>query len=77
MSFPTVMGKPQTEILLDHFKLRESISALEARALYRIDSLSRRINDLEEQGHKFRREKKKDETRKRYVRYHYEGKRNA
>lgn len=73
MSFNTVGNKPQTALLLEHFKTKPSISGHEARGLYRIDSLPRRILDLEAQGHRFSKEAKKDPTGKRYTRYHYHG----
>ena len=73
MSFQTVLEKPQTEQLLDHFRSVKSISALEAQGMFLIRSLSRRINDLEAKGHKFFREQKRDTRGQRYVRYHYIG----
>lgn len=73
----TYLPRPasQLDLLLNHFShvSPPSISRLEASALYRIDSLSRRINDLEELGHKFERVMKHDNTGKRYVRYFYAG----
>ena len=77
MAFRPVGPKRQTDLLLDHFKVRPDISALEAQALFRIRSLARRINDLEAQGYKFRREMRKDSTGQRYVRYYYLGKQEA
>lgn len=74
MAFPTVGPRKQTDMLLDHFKVRPDISALEASAMFRIRSLSRRINDLEAQGHRFSRVTKKDTTGQRYVRYYHLGK---
>lgn len=73
MSFTIVGTKPQHELLLEHFKTKPSISGHEARGLYRIDSLPRRILDLEARGHRFSKEAKKDPTGKRYTRYHYLG----
>lgn len=67
------MKKTQLTTLMEHLRARGSISGLEARSIHRIDSLARRINDLEAKGHKFRRERRKDLTGKRYVRYFYEG----
>lgn len=74
MAFNTVGSKKQTEMLLEHFKVRPDISALEASAMFRIRSLSRRINDLEAKGHRFSRVSKKDTTGQRYVRYVHLGK---
>ena len=73
MVFKTLMQDTQTNLLLNHFKKRNSISAMEAAGLFRIRSLSRRINDLEAQGHIFSRENAVDTTGQRYVRYHYIG----
>jgi hypothetical protein len=69
MAFPTVGPKRQIDMLRDHFRVRPDISALEASAMYRIRSLSRRINDLEAKGLKFSRVKRKDPTGQTYVRY--------
>ena len=63
----------QKNTLLNHFKARPNISGVEASAMYRVRSLSRRINDLEADGYTFRREMKKDPTGQRYVRYHFVG----
>jgi len=59
--------------LLDHFFKQKNISALEAHALYKCRSLSRRICDLKERGHTFVTEMKLDHTGQRYARYHYKG----
>lgn len=63
----------QHQILLDHFKNVGSISGLEAITVHRIYALPRRIKDLEECGHQFIRERRRDVTGKRYVRYFYKG----
>lgn len=77
MSFRPVLGAPQTDLLLSHFRTKPSISPIEAAAMFRIRSLSRRINDLEAKGHVFSREQSKDTTGQRYVRYHYLGQQSA
>ena len=70
MPFKPLQKKSQNDLLRDHFKKRDSISGLEAQALYRIRALPRRIKDLEEQDHAdFAREPKTDPTGQRYVRY--------
>ena len=74
MSFPTVMEKKQTDLLLDHFRARPSISPMEAQGMFLIRSLSRRINDLEAQGYTFFRERCVDTRGQRYIRYHLVGK---
>jgi hypothetical protein len=65
--------KPQVDMLLDHFQQRPSITAVEAAALYRIRSLSRRIVDLTKMGFKFSKQHSVDPTGQRYVRYHFVG----
>lgn len=71
MAFKPLLPKSQKQLLLDHFTKKGSISGIEASALYRIRSLSRRINDLEADGHLFGRSMEEDPTGQRYVRYHY------
>lgn len=73
MAFSPLGTKPQTSMLLDHFKVNPSISGLEAKGLFRIDSLPRRILDLQAKGHRFSKVSKKDSTGKRYTRYFYLG----
>lgn len=73
MPFRTVMGKSQANLLLDYFKRHRDISHFEASGMFKIRSLSRRINDLEENGYRFFREGKVDDTGQRYTRYHYLG----
>lgn len=73
MAFRTVMQKSQADLLIDHFKRYPSISSLEAQGTYRIRSLSRRINDLEDKGYRFARETRYDGTGQRYTRYHFLG----
>ena len=65
--------KPQVDMLLEHFQQRPSITAVEAAALYRIRSLSRRIVDLINQGYRFSKQHSVDPTGQRYVRYHFIG----
>lgn len=73
MSFHPVMSKAQTKLLLEYFDRHKDISHFEASGMFKIRSLSRRINDLEDEGHRFFREKKVDDTGQRYTRYHYLG----
>jgi hypothetical protein len=67
----------QNTQLLNHFSVRPSITNVEANAVFKIRSLHRRILELEAQGHRFRREWKRDTTGQRYMRYHYLGKQEA
>lgn len=66
-SFPHL--KPQTAQILLHLIRVGSISPLEAGALYRCRSLSRRICDLKEAGFEIETELRKDATGQRYARY--------
>jgi len=59
----------QVQTLYKHLEKGKSISGYEARDLYRIASLPRRINDLEEMGFKVSRSRRTDPTGRRYVRY--------
>lgn len=63
----------QTDVILNHLKIHKSITPMEAHIMFRVRSLSRRINDLEAKGHLFIREWKKDTTGQRYTRYYYLG----
>lgn len=73
MAFRTVGPKKQTQLLLDHFRIKPDISGDEARNLFRIKSLPRRILDLEAEGYQFLRVRKTDSTGQRYVRYFLRG----
>lgn len=74
MAFRTVGPKKQTDLLLEHFQKRPDISGNEARGLFRIQSLPRRILDLQAQGYAFLRVNKMDTTGQRYTRYYFLGK---
>lgn len=77
MAFRTVGPKKQTDLLLDHFRVKPDISGDEARNMYRIKSLPRRILDMEADGHRFSRVNKMDQTGQRYTRYFYLGESQA
>ncbi|WP_322996987.1 helix-turn-helix domain-containing protein [Castellaniella sp.] len=70
MAFKPLMPKSQLTLLIEHLKKKGSISGIEAAALFRIRSLSRRINDLEARGHRIERVQAEDTTGQRYVRYY-------
>lgn len=63
------MYKNQIQTLTKHFKYKRTITSLEARTLYRIESLSRRICDLKERGLSFDKRRRKDLTGKSFVEY--------
>jgi hypothetical protein len=59
----------QRDMLKEHFERKESITGVEAAAVYKIRSLPRRIMDLKEEGYEFTHEWKKDVTGQKYMRY--------
>jgi hypothetical protein len=59
----------QLDMLTHHFAATNSISGIEAAAIYKIRALPRRISDLEERGWVFNRVWKKDPAGQRYKRY--------
>jgi hypothetical protein len=59
----------QTETLQKHFKNRKTITVDEAVTKYGIQSLSRRIVDLEVKGMKFDRQRVLDRNGRQYTRY--------
>lgn len=64
----------QTDLLLAHLGSKGSITQVEASALFKIRSLTRRIADLRGNGFDIRSETKWDAVnRQRYVRYYMEG----
>lgn len=64
---------PQTRAILDHLKRVGTISGVEAQALYRARSLTKRISELRRAGYPIVAEWKRDHTQQRYRRYHYAG----
>tara|TARA_Y100000996_G_scaffold407796_1_gene385869 strand:- start:568 stop:765 length:198 start_codon:yes stop_codon:yes gene_type:complete len=56
-------------MLIEHFERKDSITGVEAAAVYKIRSLPRRIMDLKEKGYVFTHEWKKDVTGQKYMRY--------
>ncbi len=59
----------QVSMLIEHFERKDSITGVEAAAVYKIRSLPRRIMDLKEKGYVFTHEWKKDVTGQKYMRY--------
>ena len=59
----------QKDMLKEHFERKESITGVEAAAVYKIRSLPRRIMDLKVDGYIFTHEWKKDVTGQKYMRY--------
>ena len=65
---PAPLG-PAAKTILQHLKQIGDISAIEASALYRCRSLSRRITDLRQHGYAIGSKLKVDATGQRYARY--------
>lgn len=66
----TTRLSPQARIVLKHLKAVGDISNVEANAVHRIRSLSRRITELQQVGgFHIEKEFKKDLTGQRFVRY--------
>lgn len=62
---------PQAKTVLKHLRQAGSISQVEAQAMYRVRSLTKRIQELRAEGHAIVSEWKRDPINKqRYVRYH-------
>lgn len=59
----------QTRRILEHLKDQGSITQVEAQAMYKARSLTRRITDIREMGYDVYSEWKTDHTGQRYVRY--------
>lgn len=67
--FKRVNKKSMVQLLIEHLKSGKSITAIEASALWRCRSLSRRICDIEERGYTINREEREDSTGQNYTRY--------
>ena len=65
----TINKLSMTTMILNHLIREGSISSVEAQALYRCRSLSRRITDLKQDGYSITSVLKKDVTGQRYARY--------
>jgi hypothetical protein len=63
----------QTDAILSHLAQKQNISAVEAWTLYGVRSLTRRICDLADRGHRFSKQHSVAPNGQRYVRYHYLG----
>jgi len=61
----------QETIVLNHLKKVGSITGIEAAAIHKIRSLSRRITTLRGRGYEISKKQSKDVTGQRYVRYIY------
>lgn len=61
--------KPQTQLVLDHLKEYGHITPVEAGAVYKIRSLSKRISEIKESGIKVKTQLKADACGQRYAHY--------
>ncbi len=59
----------QTGMILRHLQERGSITQVEASAMYKSRSLTKRISELRAQGYNIKSEWRIDPTGQRYVRY--------
>jgi hypothetical protein len=69
----TINKLPMSAMILRHLEDKGSITNVEAQALYRCRSLSRRVCDIKAWGFPIKSHMKKDATGQRYVRYTLEG----
>lgn len=61
---------PQATAVLRHLRDAGSITNVEANAVLRVRSVSRRITELQDHGVRIRKETKYDSTGQRYTRYY-------
>ena len=69
----TTKLSPQSQVVLTHLRTAGSISNVEAHAVHRIRSLSRRITEISDAGYAISKERKRDVTGQIYVRYSLKG----
>lgn len=69
---PTMKLTPQASRVLAHLQSVGSITNVEANAVHRVRSLSRRITEIGEAGYKIAKVRRKDVTGQAYVRYSLE-----
>jgi hypothetical protein len=69
----TLNKLPMSAMILRHLEDKGSITSVEAQALYRCRSLSRRITDIKSWGFPVSSVLKSDATGQRYARYYLEG----
>lgn len=68
-NFKTINDKPMKTLILDHLLEGNSISNVEAQALWRCRALPKRINEIAKDGYPILRERRSDSTGQSYVRY--------
>ena len=65
----TVNDKPMSVLLREHLDSGKSITSIEAQALWRCRSLTKRISELRRKGMNIKADWRNDSTGQRYVRY--------
>ena len=60
---------PQSALVLKHLRATGSITAVEAAAVHRVRSVSRRISEIRDYGFMVTKDHKRDVNGQRYVRY--------
>lgn len=60
---------PQTQTILEHLKNYGHITPVEAGAVYKVRSLSKRISEIKAAGHKVKTQLKADACGQRYAYY--------
>lgn len=60
---------PQTYTVLTHLLNHGSLTAVEAAAVYKVRSLSKRISEIKQAGYGIKRTLHKDATGQRYAKY--------
>ncbi|QOV06097.1 DNA binding protein [Rhizobium phage Pasto] len=68
-NFKTVNALPMRTLILNHLLEGNSISNVEAQALWRCRALPKRINEIKAEGYPILRERRADSTGQNYVRY--------
>lgn len=64
-----VNDRPMRDLIREHLQSGESISNVEAQALWRCRALPKRINELRREGLNILAQRRKDSTGQSYVRY--------
>lgn len=67
--FRMVNERPMEELILGHLKAGNTISPIEAQAMWRCRDLPKRISSLKKAGHAITSERRVDSTGQRYSRY--------
>ncbi|AOK28865.1 hypothetical protein AQ611_04910 [Burkholderia singularis] len=68
----TMKLTPQAQIVLRHLQSVGSITNVEANAVHRVRSLSRRITEIQDAGYRINKVRRRDCTGQQYVRYSLE-----